>query len=455
MQHAYSLAAHFAPYPVRAGALSWQAVFTPLGVNRRPSCSGFGFATPVTCMFSFHAHLQNDMWMSTLTSPLALPLIVRWQWLGVPALLLMAAALSLALGRISKRLLANLAGRTVSTWDDALVMNIGAPLSLVWFLLLVNLIAPWLGFAEPVQSMLDRLLRAGFWVAAFWGVSRAIDVSAQLVVVSTWATSHPASRSLIPLGLRIAKMTVAAMGVLAMLSGLGYPVTTILAGLGVGGIGIALASQKTVENLFGALSLGADQPFREGDFVRVDDCLGTVEAIGLRSTRIRTLDRTVVSIPNGKLAEMRVESFAARDRMRLACTIGLVYGTTAPQMRAILTSLHERLRAHPRIWPDNVIVRFKEFGDWSLNIEVMAWFQTSEWSDFQAIREELLLDFMEVVEAGGSSFAFPTRTIHLVPESTPVPRPQLDGEKTSRPQSPRAAPADPPRPLGAPGRTTS
>jgi MscS family membrane protein len=141
-----------------------------------------------------------------------------------------------------------------------------------------------------------------------------------------------------------------------------------------------------------------------------------VEAIGLRSTRIRTLDRTLITIPNGRLADMRLESLTARDRMRLACTVGLVYGTTAAQMRRVLAGLESALREHPKIWPDAVVVRFKEFAASSLDIEVMAWFQTPDWSEFQLIRQEVLLRFMEVVEAAGTSFAFPTRTVRLVRE---------------------------------------
>jgi MscS family membrane protein len=170
-----------------------------------------------------------------------------------------------------------------------------------------------------------------------------------------------------------------------------------------------------MENLFGAFSIGADQPFREGDFVRIEDFVGTVEHIGLRSTKVRTLDRTLITVPNGRLAEMRLESFSARDRIRLACTIGLVYETSAGQMREVLAGLERVLREHPKIWPDAVVVRFMAFGASSLDIEVMAWFQTSDWGEFQAIRQDVLIDFMDVVERARTGFAFPTRTIHLAP----------------------------------------
>jgi MscS family membrane protein len=205
----------------------------------------------------------------------------------------------------------------------------------------------------------------------------------------------------------------------AILAELGYPVTSLLAGLGIGGLAVALAAQKTVENVFGAFSIGVDQPFREGDLIRVDTVLGFVEAIGLRSTRIRTLDRTLVTMPNGKLADMRVESYAPRDRLRLNFVVGLVYATTSAQMREIIAGWEGLLRAHPKIWPDVVQVRFQAFGESSLTVEVQCWFQTSDWNEFIQIREDVLLQMMEVVERAGSQMAFPTRTVHVVAERTP------------------------------------
>jgi MscS family membrane protein len=113
---------------------------------------------------------------------------------------------------------------------------------------------------------------------------------------------------------------------------------------------------------------------------------------------------------------MRVESYAARDRIRLACILGLTYSTTAQAMRSVLAGFERVLRAHPKIWPDTVVVRFREFAQSSLDIEIMAWFQTQDFGEFQLIRQEILLSFMDVVENAGASFAFPTRTIHWVQE---------------------------------------
>ena len=165
---------------------------------------------------------------------------------------------------------------------------------------------------------------------------------------------------------------------------------SILAGLGVGGLAVALAAQKTVENLFGAFSIGADQPFREGDLVRVDDFVGTVEQIGLRSTKFRTADRTLISIPNGKLADMKLETLAVRDRLRFAFIVGLARSTSAQQLRQVLEGFESLLKSHPKLWQNTASVRFEKFGPSSLDLDVSAYFDTRDMNEFQLIRQELL-----------------------------------------------------------------
>lgn len=342
--------------------------------------------------------------------------LMWWQWMSLPLCILCALIVGWAVSRITQAIIKPIAARTSTYWDDEMVVRLGKPLTLAWALLFFYLPLLWLNLDPKAEKLIHGLIKTGFLIAFFWALGRSIDILVQVVTQSSWATNYPASRSLIPLAGRIGKVAVAAIAIVALLSQFGYPVASLVAGLGIGGLAIALAGQKTVENLFGAFSIGADQPFREGDFVKVEDFVGTVEAIGLRSTKIRTLDRTVISIPNGRLAEMRLESFAVRDRLRLACIIGLVYQATAAQVREVLAGFEKVLREHPKIWPDAVIVRFQSFGDSSLNIEVMAWFQTSDWGEFQLIRQDTLLAFMDVVEKAGTAFAFPTRTVHLVTE---------------------------------------
>jgi len=217
-----------------------------------------------------------------------------------------------------------------------------------------------------------------------------------------------------PLGGRIIKIIVFVLALVSALASLGLQVGSLLAGLGIGGLALALAAQKSVENLVGAFSIGMDQPFKEGDFVKLGEHSGHVESIGLRSTRLRTLDRTIITIPNAQVAEQRVENFAPRDRIRLALTVGLEYGATREQVGRILAGLEAAMRKHPLAWPDTIVARLANLGASSLELEVLCWARTADFGEFRSFREELLLSFMEVVEKEGSALAFPTQTVHVV-----------------------------------------
>ncbi|WP_242360885.1 MULTISPECIES: mechanosensitive ion channel family protein, partial [unclassified Anaeromyxobacter] len=340
--------------------------------------------------------------------------LLWWQWLALPALFLLAVILGSLLGWLTRLVLGHLAARTRTTWDDVLLERVAAPLTALWAIAVVTVLQSWLALPEGPELVLHHLLRAATYLAFFWAGFRSVNVAFAVMAASPWTRASPSLAGMLPVGRKVSKVVLLALGVVAVMNELGFQVASLLAGLGIGGIALALAAQKTVENLFGSLSIGVDQPFRTGDFIKVEDVLGTVENIGMRSTRIRTLDRTIVTIPNGKLADLRTETFAPRDRIRLLANLGLAYATTAAQLREVLAGIEGLLRAHPKIWPDAVSVRFTALGESALNVEVVAWFQTADFGEFTAIRQDLLLGFMEVVERAGTSFAFPTRTLHLV-----------------------------------------
>jgi MscS family membrane protein len=346
-------------------------------------------------------------------------------WTITVAAVVVAFLLGRVIVRLARPLLARIAGRTSADWDDRLVELMAWPVSLVLALQALRIASPWLPLEARATTAMNDAIAIVTTLAVLWTAFRGIDLGRSMLERRSWAVDRPSSRSLLSIGARLAKVTVLVIAGIVALAQLGVSIASLIAGLGIGGLAVALAAQKTLENLFGTLSIGVDQPMREGDFIKLYDFVGTVEQIGLRSTRIRTLDRTIVTIPNGELANQRIESFTARDRLRLATTVGLVYDTTAEQMRKVLVELEAILRGHPKIWPDAVVVRFKEFAASSLDIEIMAWFQTSDWSEFQGIRQDILLAFMAAIERHGSAIAFPTRTIHHVtaPPDTRAPAP--------------------------------
>jgi MscS family membrane protein len=245
-------------------------------------------------------------------------------------------------------------------------------------------------------------------------VVRLVDLVVSRLTTAPWAEARPASRGLLTLASRVVKFVLVVFAAIGFLGALGLPVTSLIAGVDIGGIAIAFGAKQTVENLFGAFALGVDQPLREGDFVRTDSgVLGTVESVGLRSTRIRTLDRTVVSMPNGRLADSRIETFGLRDRCRLHAVLGLHYATTAAQLREVLANVERRLREHPKTYQDELVVKLVKLGDFAFEIEVQAWFDGPDYNAFRDWRQEMLLAFVEVIEQAGSKLAYPTRAVQV------------------------------------------
>ncbi len=339
--------------------------------------------------------------------------LAYWQWIALPVWLGVAWLLGWLLGRVTRRIVAPLIVRSAAVADDVLLRRFSGPLTLLWTLAVCRVSLPLMSLLPRAETTMREILGAALVLLVFWGALRAVDLLADLVSRSAWATARPGTRALLPLGVRILKVVVGTLAIVAVFAKLDYPIASLLAGLGIGGLAVALAAQKSFENLIGAFAIGADQPFREGDLVKVEDFTGTVETIGLRSTKFRTPDRTVVTIPNGRLADMRLETYAARDRLRMACTIGLTYGASEAQIRRVLEGIRGLLAAHTKAWPEGAGARLIGFGPSSLDIEVTAAFQTTVWDEFTAIREEVLLAMMVIVEEAGCSFAFPTRIVHL------------------------------------------
>ncbi len=206
----------------------------------------------------------------------------------------------------------------------------------------------------------------------------------------------------------------------------GINLTAVVAGLGVGGIAVAFAAQKTIENFFGGLFIVWDKPIRLGDYCKAGEHAGTVEHIGLRSTLIRTINRTVVSIPNGQLSSISVENFAKRDRFLFKHTLNLRYETAADQLRYLLAQIRELLYRHPRVDSTTARIRFVAFGASSLDAEIFAYVLEKDYDTFLAVQEDLLLRIMELVEASGSGFAFPSQTLYMSKDG------ELDAEKSRR-----------------------
>jgi MscS family membrane protein len=394
---------------------------------------------PVHWVFSQATVNQIDGWYEALGSPWVRERVPRtllgegpfnvywWQWIGLGIGLPVLVLLAWVLGAVLRNMLGRLAKRTVTNWDDVLLENLRGPFRLWAAALAATPLFGVLALNPRVSGFLDDSARGLTLLALFWVLLRLIRIAQNRLQHAAWDTGQGAqARTLVPLLGNFLRVALAIIALLVALAQFGYPVGTLLAGLGIGGIAVALAAQKTVEHLFGSVSLAADRAFRVGDWVRAGTTEGEVQRIGLRSTSFRTIDRTVVRVPNGRLADERIETFGERDRILLRTDIDLTYDTTPEQITAIRDALDAALRAHPKIWPDTVRVHVVAFTDSAIRLNVVSWFQTTEWNEFLRIRHDMLMQFMRIIGDKGAAFAYPSRTVYHVTQSG-QPAPPIDG----------------------------
>jgi len=331
-----------------------------------------------------------------------------WQWLamllGIPVAAL-AAKVLIELGTLPRRLWARYRGQPqLKFWS-----TISGPLWLVVGTVLHRIIVAYLRIPLLHRHYYYQVASVVFIFAVTWLALRVATRIMRSLRDRAVMLGRTGTGSLILLGQRMVKVAIIIVAALAVLGSLGFNLTTALAGLGIGGLAIALAAQKTLENLFGGISLLGDEVIRVGDVCKIGDRVGTVEDISLRSTRLRTTERSELSIPNGSLATMNLENLSRRDKILFTTKIGLRPETTAEHLRYVLAEMRRLLYEHPKVEVNSARVRFAELGESALNLELFCYILTTDYNEFAAVREDLYLRIMEVVEESGTTFASPSR----------------------------------------------
>lgn len=250
----------------------------------------------------------------------------------------------------------------------------------------------------------------------------------------TGAAGVAGAASLLRLARRVVDFVVILIGVVALIRRFGIDPTPALAGLGVGGIAVALAAQKTLENVIAGTSLILDQAVRVGDFLKMGDVVGTVDHIGLRSTRIRTLDRTIVSVPNSQIANASLETISARDKFWFHPVVGLRYETTPKQLRAVVDGFRRLLDEHPSVDRESVRVRFVQLNQSSLDVELFGYLRARDWNHFLEIQEHLLFAITDIVERAGTAIAFPSQMMYMANAPAAATGADAISEKVSAPR---------------------
>ena len=257
------------------------------------------------------------------------------------------------------------------------------------------------------RLFLERADGLALSLALAWAAAVVVDILAKRWHSRLDPRVQAVSYSVLPLGLQIFKLTLFLIALLSVVRAWGYGISTILAGLGVGGIAVALAAQKTIENLFGGVSVIGDRPVLVGDVCRFGNQTGTVIHIGLRSTRLRTNERTVISVPNAQFSSMALENVSQRDKIWFHPVLNLRRDTTSEQLTQVLASCLEALTKQPKVELGKIPVRFIGLGSYSLDIEVNAYVTTSDNDEFLAVQQELLLQLLQAVERAGTALAVP------------------------------------------------
>ncbi len=287
------------------------------------------------------------------------------------------------------------------------------PVRLLLAVIIFGIAVRYVGVSVVVRYYATFLNQIVGLLAIAWVLWRSADAGAEVMLSGMSRRGKLTAYSAVSFLSRVVKGLLVVFFLVACLNAFGVNVTTGLAALGVGGLAIALGAQKLFENLIGSLTLIADRPVRIGDFCRFGDALGTIEEIGIRSTRVRTLDRTVLTVPNGEFASLHIENYSQRDRYWFHPTLNLRYETTPDQVRYLLQELRAMLYAHPKVDPNPARVRFVALAAFSLDIEIFAYVHARDYEEFLEVQEDLLLRVMAIVEKSGSGFAFPSQTLYL------------------------------------------
>jgi len=250
-------------------------------------------------------------------------------------------------------------------------------------------------------------------IIVIWFLFRIIDISLKYIARIANRTESKLDEQMLPFISKAVKIVIFLMLALWVLQLSGYNISSLLAGLGIGGLAVALGLQDTLSNFFGSISIFADRPFIVGDMVKIGEIQGTVEEIGFRSTRIRTLEATLVSIPNKTVANSVIDNLSRRSKRRVEQTIGLTYSTTAEQIEKVVSSIQEIISRDEEVDPEIVLVNFSNFGDSSLDITIIYFIKSADFREYLAVKERINLAIMRKLEELGVSIAFPTRSIYI------------------------------------------
>ena len=351
---------------------------------------------------------DNALYFLTQNSFLNVPLYKIAQGLGIFLFFLFLRKL---FALVVLGVLKQIVKKTKSSFDDKVLDIVSGPLKfafiIVGFYLAVNIM-------QIDTQMIDKIVRSMIIAAIFWLFFNIVTVLEKAIFNFAKKFGKELYREIGNFFIKSLKIFIFSVGLVAILQEWDINVSAFIASLGLGGLAFALAAKDTAANLFGGLTILADKSLKIDDWIKVDDVEGVVEDIGLRTIKVRTFEKSLVTVPNQIVANNPIENFSRRDIRRIKMRIGLTYSTTKEQMSAILKNIKDMLKSHPKIdQKATMLVNFDEFEDSSLSIFIYCFTNTAKWDEYLAIKEDVNLKIMEIVETAKAEFAFPSQSIYV------------------------------------------
>ncbi|MBN1200377.1 MAG: mechanosensitive ion channel family protein [Anaerolineae bacterium] len=351
---------------------------------------------------------------------------------------------------IMPRLVKRFTQRTETQIDDRIVEALRPPLRLLitlfgfWAILLV------LEPSEALSDLTNRVMTSLVTAAIFWALYRGADLLIdlfQLVSQRTTRTAAPLiDDKLIIIVRQIGKAIVVLLAFGAIMEAWGYSMSGLVAGLGIGGLAVALAAQDALANLIGYFVILADNPFIVGEYIVLSNLSGTIESIGFRSTRVRAPDQSLVSVPNNTIMTANVTNWSRLTKRRLDMTLGLSYGSSPGQVLSVVQAIREMLQNHDLVQADSVTVQFVAFSDNSLDVMIICFMKTPAWADFQAAKQDINLKIMDILAERGVEIALPSTNVIIEQPVPTVERPDMQLVTPPKPEPTVSTAADSPVP---------
>ncbi|HOB98704.1 MAG TPA: mechanosensitive ion channel family protein [Verrucomicrobiota bacterium] len=412
----HSLCALSAAAPVAIGiaGLVVTLAVQAAGTNGLDAAAAAGAASPAPETHAVWSAFGLDRVAWLQTKVLGNPL---WQYIASLLYVILAFYAAKLVDRIFQGALKSVTARTTTKFDDLLVELARGPVKVVVFVVLLHIGLHLFQWPDYANTFLSTGLKIVVACSLTYVAVRIVDLA-----MGEWQRRVEATqealldKQLFPVIRKSLKTFVVIVAILVTTQNLGVNVTGLLASLSIGGLAVGLAAQDTLSNLFGAVAVFVDKPFRVGDRVQLDNLDGTVEAIGLRSTRVRNLDGHLVTIPNRTVANAAITNISKRPNIKTVMNIGITYDTPPEKVQRALRILEDVYRGHPMT--ADVLLSFNKFADCSLNLLVIHWWNSTVYKDYLAGLQAMNLAIKERFDAEKIEFAFPTRTIYVKQEGT-------------------------------------